>query len=116
MEVVEALAEHAGLVVVLDADALLRMKPAEAPLQMFDDVLVHKSTSPMAKQRIVMDCAVALSLCWQTRWPAEPSIRYNACRTFPLPLRAITNRNHWWVVRIGFCAPAANLQRNSRVD
>src|SRR6266404_5454734 len=51
MEVVEALAKHSGLVVVLDADTLPRMKPAEALLQMFDDVLVHESTSAIAKWR-----------------------------------------------------------------
>ncbi|SRR6266478_2043305 len=52
VEVVETLAEHSGFMVVLDADTLLRMKPAEAPLQVFDDVLVHGTT---AKRRVIAD-------------------------------------------------------------
>jgi hypothetical protein len=56
VEVVETLAEHSGFMVILDTDTLPRMKPAEAPLQMFDDVLSHKGTDAVAKWRIVMDC------------------------------------------------------------
>jgi len=55
VEVVEPLAEHSGFVVVLDADTLPRMKSAEAPLQMFDDVLVHESAGTTAKRRVIAD-------------------------------------------------------------
>ena len=59
MEAVETLAEHSSFVVVLDADTLLRMKPAEAPLQVFDDVLIHKRTNARAEWRIVTDYPAA---------------------------------------------------------
>jgi len=59
MEVVEALPEHSGFVVILYADTLPRMKSAEAPLQIFDDVLVHKTIGAVAKRRIVTDWPAA---------------------------------------------------------
>jgi hypothetical protein len=63
MEVVEALAEHSGFMIILDADTLPRMKSAKTPLQMFDDILVHKSIDAMAKRRIIVDRSA----------PAKPS-------------------------------------------
>src|ERR1700730_2328425 len=72
-KVVETLAEHSGFMVVLDADTLPRMKPAEAPLQVFDDVLVHRGAGAIAKRRIVTDCSA----------PARPSFATPAARRAP---------------------------------
>jgi hypothetical protein len=40
MKKAQTSAEHPSLVVVLDADALPRMQPSEAPLQLFENVFV----------------------------------------------------------------------------
>ena len=45
MEEGEALAEHLGLVIGLDPQALARVQPSEAPLQLGQDILVHAQTS-----------------------------------------------------------------------
>jgi len=42
MKKVQALAEHPGLMVVLDANPLPRMQSSEAPLQFFENVFVHR--------------------------------------------------------------------------
>jgi hypothetical protein len=42
MKEVQASAEHPGFVVVLNADALLRVQPSEATLQFFENVSVGR--------------------------------------------------------------------------
>src|SRR6266851_1822687 len=46
---------HPCFVVILDADALPRMKSAETPLQAFENILIHGSTGAMARRRIITD-------------------------------------------------------------
>ena len=48
MKKVRASAEHPGLVVVLDADALPRMQSSETPFQFFENVFVRRDQLAIA--------------------------------------------------------------------
>src|SRR5207244_1239482 len=115
MEVVEALAEHSGLVVFLDADTLPRVKPAEALLQMFDDVLVHESTSAIAEwpDNHGLSCRRPASVRKpSSRRSSRPAITHAR----PSPSEVHTIHNRWLAETIVRCYLQQICSRFSRDD